>query len=557
MEKSYTIIYQGDIVNALEKNGITKYMILNKKLAIIYVLEDFDEKRLNKINEIAWWEIEMPLSSLIELQEGMAGGESVTNAAKTDYIYNNPYVNIDGTGILIAIIDSGIEYLHPDFIREDGTSKIVAIWDQESEKNPPPEGMLFGSEFSRKDINDAISKGDSNLSKDTIGTGTIAAGITSGSGRLNQEYKGVATNSELVIVKLREYKGKYKEGKINYIDTDFLAGIKYVLDISKKEKKIIIINITVADRSREYIITNLLDTFSEIRKSGVVLVSGAGNEGNTDIHYEGSFTNKQEYQDILIQVGNQKALDIAISPSGPGKIAANLISPFGEISYTAQYAPDLFIFEGQFNLANSIYRIDMDYPWLFSGNQELKISVDNIKPGIWTLRLYPEFIIIGQYNVYLPNKNIIDANTRFIDSSANSTVTLYALTERIITVGAYNDRINSMWIGSSKGSLRGRLTKPNLVAPGVDIISTYINKSYAMATGTGISGSIVVGILALIIEYIRQRKPLQKRELFTNILKTYLMLGSTKDEMYLYPNTYQGYGVVDLEGTINAISKYL
>lgn len=75
MEKSYTIIYQGDIVNALEKNGVSKYMILNEKLAIIYVLEDFDEKRLNKINEIAWWEIEMPLSSLIEMQEGMAGGK--------------------------------------------------------------------------------------------------------------------------------------------------------------------------------------------------------------------------------------------------------------------------------------------------------------------------------------------------------------------------------------------------------------------------------------------------------------------------------------------------
>lgn len=557
MEKSYTIIYQGNIVNALNKVGINKFMILNEKLAIIYLPRGFSETILDRITEITWWEMEMPLSSLIEIQDGIIDGESVTNAAKTDFIHRNPYINLDGTGVLIAIIDSGIDYLHPDFIREDGTSRIVGIWDQESDKKNPPEGMIFGSEFTREDINEAISNNDSSLSKDNIGTGTIAAGITSGSGRLDQRYRGVAINSELVVVKLKQYEGVYKEGKVSYTDSDFLAGIRYVLNVAAKENKMIIINITVADRSRSSIITNLLDTFSETKKVGVVLVSGAGNEGNTDIHFEGRFINGQQYQDILIQVGNQKGLDITISPSGPGKIGANLISPSGEISFTAEYAPDLFIYEGEFNLANSSYRIDIDYPWIFSGNQELKISIDNIKPGIWTLRLFPELSITGDYNVYLPNKNIMDLNTRFIDSSSNSTVTLYGLTERVITIGAYNDRISSMWIGSSKGSLLGRLTKPNLVAPGVDIISTYVDNGYAMATGTGISGSLVTGLLALIIEYIKQRKPLQTRELYTHILKTYLMLGATKEELYIYPNTYQGYGIVDFEGTIKAISKYL
>lgn len=557
MEKSYTIIYQGDIKNSLNQNGINKYIILNEKLAIIYISEDFDENILNTIEEIAWWEIEMPMSSLIEIQENLVDGESITNAAKMDYISKQPYINLDGSGVLIAIIDSGIEYLHPDFIKEDETSRIVSIWDQESDKKSPPEGMIFGSEFNREDINNAILKGDSSLSKDNIGTGTIAAGIAAGNGRLDERYKGIAINSELVIVKLRQQNSVYKNDKVSYIDSDFLAAIKYVLDISQKEDKMIIINITVADRARSFVITNLLDTFSDLKNPGVVVVSGAGNEGNTDIHYEGRFTNNYEFQDILIQVGNQKSLDITVSPSGPGKIGANLISPSGEISYTAQYAPDMFVYEGEFNLADSSYKIDIIYPWIFSGNQDLKISIDNIKPGIWTLRLFPEFIITGEYNVYLPNKNIIDSNTRFIDSSANSTVTLYALTEKVITIGAYNDRIDSMWIGSSKGSLMGRLTKPNLVAPGVDIISTYINQRYASSTGTGVSGSLVVGLLALIMEYITQKNPLQKRELYTNILKTYLMLGATKEELYNYPNIYQGYGIVDLEGTIKAISKYL
>ena len=104
--------------------------------------------------------------------------------------------------------------------------------------------MIFGSEFTREEINEAISNGDSSLSVDNIGTGTIAAGISSGNGRLNPLYRGVAINSELVGVKLRQHEGVYQEVRINYINTDFLAAIKYVIDISQRENKLTVINLT-------------------------------------------------------------------------------------------------------------------------------------------------------------------------------------------------------------------------------------------------------------------------------------------------------------------------
>lgn len=554
MEKSYTIIYKGDISTALNKNGINRYVILNELLTVIYVDENFNENLLNSITEVSWWQISKPMSSLINITNNVSQGENVTVAAGTDYIYNNPYVNTSGEGVLIAIIDSGIDYLHPDFIKSDNTSKIISLWDQESNKNSPPEGMIFGSEFTRKEINEAILNNDPSLSIDNIGTGTIAAGISSGNGNLNPLYKGVATSSELVVVKLRQHEGDYKEGRINYLNTDFLAAIKYVIDISKRENKLTIINLTVAERSISVLLTNLLDTFTYLNSTGVVVVGGAGNEGNTDIHYEGLFKDDETPQDIILEVAEQKSLEISISPTGPGRVGALVISPSGEVSYKIIYAPDDRMYKGKFNLENAFYEMILIYPWLLSGNQELIIRIDDIKPGIWTIRLFPEIITTGEYDIYLPNQNLINTNTRFLDSNSYSTITLYASTENVITVGAYNDKTNSMWIGSSKGSIKGRIIKPDIVAPGVDIISPFINQSYNTSTGTGVSSSLVCGVLAIIMEYLSQQGDYSKRALFTKVLKTYLMRGATKKDIYTYPNPYQGYGILNLESTMMAIA---
>ena len=153
MEKSYTIVYQGDIGQGLREKNINNYMVLNDKLVVVYTNEDFDPTILDDIEQVSICKKAIPMSSLIKIGDGVVNGETVTNASGTSYIENNPYISVDGTGTLIAIIDSGIDYLHPDFINEDGTSKIVSIWDQEGNSNPPPTGAIFGSEFTREDIN--------------------------------------------------------------------------------------------------------------------------------------------------------------------------------------------------------------------------------------------------------------------------------------------------------------------------------------------------------------------------------------------------------------------
>lgn len=552
MEKSYLIIYKGDIASDLKKAGIENYMILNNNLTVIYVSNDFREERLNRIPSITWWQISVPMSSLIEITNNLDEGVSVSDAAGTDYIYKNPYIQSTGKNVLIAIIDSGIDYLHPDFI-ENNKTKIVSIWDQESDKKKPPDGLIFGSEFTSDDINKAIESNDKTLTEDNIGTGTTAAGIAAGRGNLNSQYKGVAIDSELVVVKLREYKDTYKKGKINYQKSDFLAAIRYVLDVAKKEDKDMIINLTIGLISKSIVESTMLSTFNELSKPGTIVVSGAGNEGNTDIHYRGNVKNKVE--DIIIQVGEQTNLDITLVVNGPDKIGAILISPSGEMSYKIMYTPEYYTYKGKFNLENTPYEMRLSYPWLESGNEELTISLYNIKPGIWTLRLIPEFIIEGNYDVYLPNKNIISEETRFSDPASEATITMYAASENVITIGTYNDKTDSIWIGSSKGPVKLSLIKPDIVAPGVDIISTYINSSYNTSIGTGVSSSIVSGVLAIMFEYISSEYEFAKEILSVQPLKTYLMLGATKKDIYIYPNITQGYGILNLKNTIVEIAN--
>ena len=558
MEKSYIIIYNipvDRLEENLKNNNINRYIILNNTIVALYVDDSFNEDILDRIDGIIWWERSSVMSSLIELTNNLPNGETVRTAAGTEYIYKNPYITPTGKDIIIAIIDSGINYLHPDFIKSDNTTKIISIWDQESTLKPPPEGYLFGSEFTREEINEYIKRNDSSLSVYNIGTGTRAAGIAAGLCHGNSNYDGVAVDSELVVIKLKSYKDTFAKGKVNYEESDFLAGIKYALEVADRENKRMVINLTVGGRSTSGIEVSMLDSFEDLGGSGRIVVCGAGNEGNTDIHYSGNIQMADKSQDIIIQVGEQVNLDITLCPIGPDKIGAAIISPGGEMSYVINYTPEPFVYRGRFNLEDTSYEMRYIYPWIKSGNEMLDITLKNIKPGIWTLRIFPEFIINGNYNVYLPNKNLISPQTRFTDSSSDATITLFGVIKKVITVGAYNDRTDSLWIGSSKGPVVKRQIKPDIVAPGVDIIGPYQNDAYNTATGTGVSSSVVAGIVAIMMSYIISQEEESRNLLFSEPLKTFLMLGATRKEIYTYPNMAQGYGILNLRNTLAAISN--
>jgi len=559
MPISYNLIYTGRRETLIEdflKNNITQYIFLNNLLIVVYVEEDFDEDLFKNIDQVVWWEKSYSMSSLIEITDNIAQGESALQTIDIPYMGNTLYTNLDGEGVVIALIDSGIDYLNQDFINEDGSSKILYMWDQESDYGSPPEGFLFGSEFTREKINDAISNDDKNLSKDEIGTGTMAAGIMVSEGKNNPSYRGIAPKAELIVVKLRSYRDLFIEGRINYKNTDFLVAISYVIQKFKEILKPVIINFTLGTMSGRENDHTLLNTFNELKQSGFILVSGAGNQGNTDIHYSGNVSNGESV-DIAFQVGDDKNLDIVVEGTEVDKLGVAVISPLGEISTTVFYSPNFETFTGRFNLEDVDYSISYNYPLIGTASLQVIVNLENIHSGIWTLRIIGEDVISGEFNVYLPNKNLISQNTRFIDSDSRATITRYGLMREVITVGTYNTKYNSIWIGSSKAPDIIRDSILDIVAPGVDIISNYLDNTFNTATGTGVSSSIVCAVISLLIEFIMAQSELYRLSIYSEPIKTYLMLGATQKGIYSYPNISYGYGVLNYENTLNRISENL
>ena len=230
--RSYNIIFTGKkerLIQSLQENNLTQYIFLNDLLMVLYVEANFNENIFNNINQIVWWERSCAMSSLINITNNLLQGVPVRQATDMAYMGNNLYNSLEGRGTVIAIIDSGIDYLNQDFLNEDGSSKILYLWDQESNYKSPPEGMLFGSEFTRDEINEAISNNNGDLSRDEIGTGTVTASIAVSQGKNNINYKGIAPKAELIVVKLRSYISLFKEGRINYQNTDFLVAISYII----------------------------------------------------------------------------------------------------------------------------------------------------------------------------------------------------------------------------------------------------------------------------------------------------------------------------------------
>lgn len=560
MGLSYIVIYNGredELKTQLSQNNLNNYIVLNNRAAAIYVYEGFDEEVFRQIECIYEWIMSTHMSSLVDIDLNINKGRSARDVSDMSYIEKNPYINPTGKDTIIAIIDSGIDYMHPDFIKKDGTSKILAIWDQTSDKGVPPEGLNFGSEFTNEKINEYISKNDPSLTKDEIGTGTLAAGIATGLGNTNPAYRGIAMDSDLIVVKLREEVGVYKEGRISYALSDFLAGVKYIVNSISKYQKKVVINLTVASKSEGVVETTLLESFDNLIVSGVIIVSGLGNEGNTDTHYSGEIKSVNESVDISIQVGEQTNLDIVVSCVGPDKMSASLISPSGELGYIIEYAPDRFIYRGRFNIERTDYDMRSLYPWFKSGTEEIVINLRDIKPGIWTLRLKPVLLISGKYDVYLPNKNLLDKDTRFINSNSYSTTTLFASTDTVLSIGAFNNNTDSIWVQSSRGTLNQNPLKPDIIAPGVDIIGPYKNNQYAKGTGTGISSSIISGIVAVLLDFISSQSEFGRTLLFTEVIKTYLMIGADRQDIYSYPNVNLGYGVFNLRKTMENIAAIL
>jgi subtilisin family serine protease len=159
-------------------------------------------------------------------------------------LQNVPTLNLFGNNVLVGVVDTGIDYLNPVFQNENHLTRIVSIWDQTIEsENAFPASTMFGTEYTAEQINQALSSGNPLEivpSTDTIGHGTMMAGVAAGGANKEAAFQGVATSSELVVVKLRQAKNYLRqfyfipEDADAYQDNDIMWGVQYCIQVARK-----------------------------------------------------------------------------------------------------------------------------------------------------------------------------------------------------------------------------------------------------------------------------------------------------------------------------------
>jgi minor extracellular serine protease Vpr len=450
---------------------------------------------------------------------------------------------LTGEGILVGVVDSGVDYFHPDFRNEDGSSRILRLWDQ-SLDGKPPRGYVTGTEYTKEEIDKALALGETEgrrlvPSRDSSGHGTAVLGIAAGNGRASGGVnRGVAYKSDLLVVKM----GNARENSFPRT-TELMEGIDYLIRQTVKMRRPIAINISFGNNYGSHQGDSLLETYlsnaANVGRS--VICVGSGNNGNDRIHTAGQLRQGQTetvemsigtYETTLnLQLWKAYADEIEISIETPsGERLPTLSEKIGTQRYRAGET-DLLIYYGKpgpFQVTQEIY---FDF-----------IPVETyLTSGIWKIHLHGRRIREGNYNLWLPGGNVLNPVTGFYRPIAAETLTIPSTAAKVITVGAYDSRLNAYADFSGRGGSNLSFPKPDLVAPGVNITAPTPGGAYTSVTGTSFSTPFVTGSAALLMEWgiIQRNDPF----LWGEKVKAYLRRGAQPLPGFNeYPNEAVGWG---------------
>ena len=487
------------------------------------------------------------------------------------------YNSLSGRGVLVAVIDSGINYWNQDFRNADGTTRILYLWDQ-----------VLGREFDREQINEALATGSREQAErivpsiDTTGHGTAVAGIAAGNGGVGRgAYAGVARESDLLIVRL----GTPRTASFPRT-TELMRALTYTVNKAVELKMPVAINLSFGNTYGTHNGTSLLERFLDnISEIGInVVCVGSGNEGASGGHVGGSVA-------IMGRRGSvPDARQTGGSTSADGSVRGNVTRVELNVGdyetglnvqlwkeYTDRYIVSMVSPSG------SSFNVDTDRPGqqsyilgrtrilLYNGepapyltSQEIYFdmipagSSRYLEGGVWTFLLTPVETITGNYTFYLPSSTARSVNTRFVRTTPDVTLTIPSTASKVVTVGAYDPVYESYADFSGRGYLyqeqvnsrtSDSFVKPDLVAPGVGVIAPDRNGGYTPVTGTSFATPFVTGAAALLMQWgiVMGNDPY----LYGEKVKAYLRKGAKpiRGEVE-YPNARVGYGALCVEDSL-------
>ncbi|WP_297421639.1 S8 family peptidase [Clostridium sp.] len=554
---NYLIEYKGNFKERIDKISYACGDIITDTIGVVSVQEKDLDRLLKDVPEIVFYDFR----NVYVLQD--ISPSSVDNI---NNIKINPYLDLSGRGVLIGIVDTGIDYLNDEFIREDDTSRVVSIWDQ-SIREHTDKSVYIGQTYSNDQINKAIiehrNKRDSYKivpSRDEIGHGTKVAGIIGGRG-VSSQFQGVANQSNFVIVKLFEstnFRRLLQENGVPYTPvynaSEIVGGLEYLKRVAQQLKQPMVIYVGVGSTEGSHdgqsLISRYATSLGSIR--GLCFVAGGGNEGDSQGHASGYFKNVGETKVVDLRIPKQmKHFHINIWVRRPNVASINVISPTGEASSVIESKIDK-IQPVKFIFLNTSMVVRFYSPEHFTGHQVISLDFTDIKPGIWSFNLIGEYVINGKYDVWLPPKSTLPENTIFLESDPFTTLTSPSMAVNVITVAYYGNN-NALIAASGKGFNANGLINPDVATIGVNILTTKVGGGVTTFSGSSAAAAVVAGGCALLLQWgIVQGND---KTMYTKKMRSYLMYGATRNQSTKYPSREIGYGDFDLLGTFNVLSR--
>jgi subtilisin family serine protease len=477
---------------------------------------------------------------------------------------NIPEYNLRGQGVLIALLDTGIDYTNPIFRYADGSTRIVAIWDQTIQSGFPPKNFLYGTEYTKQQINLALqSENPYEIvpTRDEIGHGTMVAGIAGGKEIPQSSFYGVAPDAEFIVVKLKPAKRYLKrffcipEDAIAYQENDVAFALNYILNAltvySKPLAICLAINTSEGSHDGRGTFNDYLSFLATI--PGIALVTGAGNEGNARRHYHGVVDHKIGFDTVLMSVGDkEKNFTMQLWGDIPSIFSVDILSPSGD--YISNITPVMNDFrEITFANQKSILYLDYQLVESQSGIQLIFFRFINPIPGIWQIIVNMKSDLNLDFHIWLPMKGFISDNTYFIRPDPYTTVLSLATVNTTISTTAYNDEDDSLYIHASKGYSRDGNITPNIAAPGVNVIGPTTDHSFAEFSGTSVSAAHMTGVATMLLEWgIVQGN---STNMSSVDIKNLVDAGARRNLSMSYPNQDWGYGILDIYNVFSSLMQ--
>ena len=479
-----------------------------------------------------------------------------------------PVLNNQGAGVIVGFVDTGINYTDSLFRNVDGSTRIIGIWDQtnnsdnsnniENETAKPFSAFsaLYGTQYTAEEINLALNS-DNPASivptRDENGHGTFLASIAAGNRDERAGFSGAAPQASIAMVKLKPAKQYLRDfyliqdGAEAYQENDIMMGVSYLYFLARKYSMPLVVCIPLGTNMGSHMgMSRLGQYLNQVSLSnGSAVITAAGNETGARHHFRAVMDADTDEVTAELRVGEREAgFSMELGAENMGAYTVGFISPTGEVAreisvpLRGENTVSFLLEQTQITVYTQIADVS-------SGSQFIFMRFENPMSGIWRILIRNSLDIRETFHIWLPVRGFISDETYFLRPDPDTTITDPGNARYPITVTAYDHTKNSIYIHASRGySLSGRI-KPDLAAPGVNILGASVSgRRLTRMSGTSVSAAHLAGAAAILLNWgvLNANYPY----LNTPVLKSIFVRGAQRNPALTYPNREFGYGTLNL-----------